>query len=35
MLRVRNLLTDVLLTVTSEELHKIAQEAFTEAARGM
>ena len=35
MLRVRNMLTDVLLTVTTEELHKIAHEAYTEAARGV
>lgn len=34
MLRVRNMLTEVLLSVTTEELQKIAHEAYAEAVKG-
>ena len=34
MLNIRKLLTEVLLTVTNEELKKIAQETYNEALRG-
>ena len=34
MVNIRKLLTEVLLTVTSEELKKIAQETYNEALRG-
>ena len=34
MLNIRKLLTEVLLTVTNEEVKKIAQETYNEALRG-
>ena len=34
MVNIRKLLTEVLLTVTNEELKKIAQETYNEALRG-
>ena len=35
MVNIRKLLTEVLLTVTNEEVKKIAQEAYNEALRGI
>lgn len=35
MLNIRKLLTEVLLTVTNEEVKKIAQETYNEALKGM
>jgi len=34
MVNIRKLLTEVLLTVTNEEMKKIAQETYNEALRG-
>lgn len=34
MVNIRKLLTEVLLTVTNEEVKKIAQETYNEALRG-
>ena len=35
MVNIRKLLTEVLLTVTNEEVTKIAQETYNEALRGI
>lgn len=35
MVNIRKLLTEVLLTVTNEEVKKIAQETYNEALRGI
>ena len=34
MLRVRSMLTEVLLAVTNEELQKVAREVYEEAVKG-